>query len=393
MEKLRGSLLIEYTLAKHGAKKLRQLFLSGTPVRTLGAYNGQQAIQYAKGGLNAIYVSGWQVAAANNTSLAVYPDQSLYPVDSVPRVVREINSALRRADQIQTLHGGSSALDYYLPIIADAEAGFGGPLNAYELMRNLVEAGAAAVHFEDQLASEKKCGHLGGKVLIPIQQMILLLRAARLAAEVTGVDTVLIARTDAESATFLTSDVDPLDAPFITAHQRSPEGFFKFRCGIDACIVRALAYAPYVDMLWFETSKPDIGLAKQFAEAIHAQFPGKWLAYNCSPSFRWRNHLSEKECEEFQQELFQVGYVFQFVTLAGFHATNLATFELAKSYQERGMGAYSHLQEKEWEAQDRGYTAVRHQNEVGVSYFDAILATLGIESTAAMNHSTEAKDF
>ena len=329
VRKLQGSVQIEHTLAKRGAKKLRELLATEPYVNTLGAYNGQMAVQHAKAGLKAIYLSGWQVAAANNTQNTTYPDQSLYPVDSVPRVVKGINNAFRRADQIdyseQYVNGEhrDAITDYFLPIVADAEAGFGGALNAYELMTHMIEAGAAGVHFEDQLASEKKCGHLGGKVLVPTSQMIRTLNAARLAADVAGVDTVIMARTDAEAATLITSDHDPLDKDFII-NERTEEGFYKFKNGIDACISRGLAYAPYADLLWFETSTPDIAQAKKFADAIHAVYPDQLLAYNCSPSFNWRKFLSEEECETFQRELGQLGYKFQFITLAGFHSVNLA---------------------------------------------------------------------
>jgi isocitrate lyase len=391
VKKLQGSLQVEHTLAQQGAKKLRALLATEPYVNTLGAYNGQQAVQHAKAGLRAIYLSGWQVAAANNTANTTYPDQSLYPVDSVPRVVRGINNALRRADQIEHAEGQVNT-DYFLPIVADAEAGFGGALNAYELMMAMIEAGAAGVHFEDQLASEKKCGHLGGKVLVPTSQMIRTLNAARLAADVAGVDTVIMARTDAEAATLITSDHDPLDKDFVI-NERTDEGFYKFRNGIDACIARGLAYAPYADLLWFETSTPDIRQAKKFADAIHAQFPDQQLAYNCSPSFNWRKFLSEDECETFQRELGELGYRFQFITLAGFHSTNLATFELAEAYRTRGMAGYSEMQQREFAAQDRGFTTVKHQREVGVSYFDLISEAVGATSTVANKTSTEHDQF
>jgi len=391
VEKLRGSLIIEYTLAKKGAKQLRKLLEDHPFVPTLGAYNGQQAVQYAKAGMEAIYVSGWQVAASNNTSGDVYPDQSLYPVNSVPNVVKSINNALRRADQIQTLEN-SGKKDFYLPIVADAEAGFGGVLNAYELMLHMIEAGAAGVHFEDQLSSEKKCGHLGGKVLIPTRQMVKMLSAARLAADVANVNTVLIARTDAESATLITSDIDEQDQPFII-RERTVEGFFKFKNGIEACIGRALSYAPYVDLIWFETSTPNLETAKQFAESVLPKYPHLKLAYNCSPSFNWRKYLTEKECKNFQIELGKLGYKFQFVTLAAFHSCNLASFELAKGYLENGMLSYSQLQQKEFEVQCQGFTTVKHQSEVGVQYFDAITGALGESSTTALQHSTENEQF
>ena len=392
VRKLQGSLQIEHTLAKRGAYKLRELLANEPFVATLGAYNGQTAVQHAKAGLNAIYLSGWQVAAANNTANTTYPDQSLYPVDSVPRVVKGINNAFRRADQIETLEGNATT-DYFLPIVADAEAGFGGALNAYELMTAMIEAGAAGVHFEDQLASEKKCGHLGGKVLVPTSQMIRTLNAARLAADVAGVDTVIMARTDAEAATLITSDHDPLDKEFII-NERTEEGFYKFKNGIDACISRGLAYAPYADLLWFETSTPDLVQARKFADAIHAQYPDQMLAYNCSPSFNWRKHLTREECVAFQSELGKMGYKFQFITLAGFHSLNLASFSLAKAYAEEGMGAYSDLQQLEFATgADSKFTTVRHQREAGVPYFDAISVAVGATSTAAMAHSTEHDQF
>lgn len=393
VKSLQGSLQIEYTLARCGAAKLRQLLEQEPYVNTLGAYNGQMAVQHAKAGLKAIYLSGWQVAAANNTANTTYPDQSLYPVDSVPKVVKGINNAFRRADQMQTLTGEGS-VDYYLPIVADAEAGFGGALNAYELMFHMIEAGAAGVHFEDQLASEKKCGHLGGKVLVPTSQMIRTLNAARLASDVAGVDTVIMARTDAEAATLITSDHDPLDKEFII-NERTEEGFYKFRNGLDACIARGLAYAPYADLLWFETSTPDLGQAKDFADAIHKRFPDQGLAYNCSPSFNWRKHLSREQCVEFQRELGKLGYKFQFITLAGFHSVNLATFGLAAGYVQEGMGAYSDLQELEFATAEKfkNFTTVRHQAEAGVPYFDAISQAVGATSTTAMGDSTEQHQF
>jgi isocitrate lyase len=391
VRRLQGSLQIEHTLAKRGAQKLRELLANEPYVNTLGAYNGQQAVQHAKAGLQAIYLSGWQVAAANNTAGQTYPDQSLYPVNSVPQVVKGINNAFRRADQIEHAEGNVTT-DYFLPIIADAEAGFGGALNAYELMMAMIEAGAAGVHFEDQLSSEKKCGHLGGKVLIPTGQAIRNLTAARLAADVAATDTVIMARTDAESATLITSDHDPLDKDFII-NERTEEGFYKFKNGLEACIARGLAYAPYADLLWFETSTPDLGQAKKFADAIHAEFPDQMLAYNCSPSFNWRKFLSEDECAVFQQELGKLGYKFQFITLAGFHSVNLATFELAEAYKARGMAGYSEMQQREFAAQDRGFTTVKHQREVGVGYFDLISEAVGATSTVANKNSTEADQF
>lgn len=391
VRKLQGSVQIEHTLAKLGSKKLRELLASEPYIATLGAYNGQMAVQHAKAGLKAIYLSGWQVAAANNTANTTYPDQSLYPVDSVPKVVKGINNAFRRADQIEHSEGKVST-DYFLPIVADAEAGFGGALNAYELMTHMIEAGAAGVHFEDQLASEKKCGHLGGKVLVPTSQMIRTLNAARLAADVAGVDTVIMARTDAEAATLITSDHDPLDKDFII-NERTDEGFYKFKNGLDACIARGLAYAPYADLLWFETSTPDLEQAKKFADAIHAVYPDQMLAYNCSPSFNWRKYLSREECLNYQNELGKLGYKFQFITLAGFHSVNLATFSLAERYAKEGMAAYSDLQQLEFSAEIRGFTTVKHQREVGVSYFDLISEAVGATSTVANKTSTEHDQF
>ena len=400
VRKLQGSVQIEHTLAKRGAARLRYMLSNEPYINTLGAYSGQQAVQHAKAGLKAIYLSGWQVAAAANTANQTYPDQSLYPVNSVPTIVKQINNAFRRADQIQTmeqlteLETGPTydGIDYFLPIVADAEAGFGGALNAYELMMHMIEAGAAGVHFEDQLSSEKKCGHLGGKVLIPTSQAVRNLQAARLAADVAGVDTVIMARTDAESATLITSDHDPLDKEFVI-NERTEEGFYKFKNGLDACISRGLAYAPYADLLWFETSTPSIEQAKRFADAIHAQFPDQQLAYNCSPSFNWRKFLSEDECETFQRELGELGFKFQFITLAGFHSVNLATFELAEAYKLRGMAGYAEMQQREFEAQARGFTTVKHQREVGVGYFDIISEAVGATSTIANKHSTEADQF
>ena len=397
VKKLQGSLKIEYTLAKRGATKLRELLATEPFVPTLGAYNGQQAVQHAKAGLKAIYLSGWQVAAAANTSGRVYPDQSLYPVNSVPEVVKEINNALRRADQIQTLERTSDSepqMDFYLPVIADCEAGFGGALNAYELTLSCIEAGAAAVHFEDQLSSEKKCGHLGGKVLIPTKQAIRNLNAARLAADVAEVDTVILARTDAESGTLITTDIDPVDQPFVDYDRgRTEEGFYYFKNGLDACIARGLAYAEYADLLWFETSTPDLEQAQKFADAIHAQFPEQQLAYNCSPSFNWRKYLTEEQCETFQADIGRMGYAYQFITLAGFHCNNLATFEMAEAYQKTGMRGYSEMQQREFAAQERGFTTVKHQREAGVPYFDAIATAVGATSTTALEHSTEADQF
>lgn len=398
--RLAGSFRIRHTLAEMGARRLWQLLKTEPFVPALGAMTGLQALQQVKAGLKAIYLSGWQVAADANTAGQMYPDQSLYPVDSVPKVVARINAALRRADQIATLErldGKADDRTYWMaPIVADAEAGFGGALNAYELMRALIEAGAAGVHFEDQLASEKKCGHLGGKVLVPISQHIRTLNAARLAADVEGVPTVLFCRTDAESAQLLTSDIDERDRPFLTG-ERTPEGFFRIKPGVGKqyAIARSLAYAPYADLLWWETSDPDLEDARAFAEAIHREFPGKMLAYNCSPSFNWQRKMGIAAAERFQRELAAMGYKFQFVTLAGFHSLSLSMFRLARAYAERGMGAYSELQQAEFAEEANGFTAVRHQREVGVSYFDAVAmaASGGQASTTAMAHSTEAAQF
>ncbi|WP_456299894.1 isocitrate lyase [Falsiroseomonas oryzae] len=394
--KLAGSFRVQHTLADMGARRLWQLLKTEPFVNTLGALTGMQAVQQVKAGLKAIYLSGWQVAADANTSGQMYPDQSLYPVDSVPNVVRRINAALRRCDQIAVQEGKGDTTHWMAPIIADAEAGFGGALNAYELMRAMIDAGAAGVHFEDQLSSEKKCGHLGGKVLVPIQQHIRTLNAARLAADVEGVPTVLLCRTDAESAQLLTSDVDERDRPFITG-ERTPEGFFRIRPGAGKAyaIARSLAYAPYADLLWWETSDPDLQDARDFAEAIHRQFPGKMLAYNCSPSFNWQRKMGVDAAARFQREIGAMGYKFQFVTLAGFHSLNLSMFKLARGYAERGMGAYSELQQAEFAAEAEGFTAVRHQREVGVGYFDAVAtaASGGTASTTALATSTEAAQF
>ena len=395
VSRLRGSVHIEHSLARLGAEKFWRSIHEENYVPALGALSGNQAVQMAKAGLKAIYLSGWQVAADNNTANATYPDQSLYPVDSVPRLVRRINNALLRADQIDCTEHGSPSVDYMLPIVADAEAGFGGPLNAYELTRHLIEAGAAAVHFEDQLSSEKKCGHLGGKVLVPTAQSIRNLVAARLAADVSGVPTVIIARTDAHSANLLTSDIDERDRPFCTG-ERTPEGFFRVEAGVKQAIARGLAYAPYADLVWCETSTPDISEAAEFAAGIRAEYPDKLLAYNCSPSFNWRKHLSEDQIASFQSDIAALGYKFQFVTLAGYHALNFSSFELSKGYAERGMAAYSELQQKEFDAAQSGaYTAVRHQREAGTGYFDAIteIATSGKSSTTALKGSTESAQF
>ena len=391
--RLRGTLPIEYTLASQGARRLWQLLHDEPYIAVLSALTGNQAVQEVKAGLPAIYVSGWQVAGDMNTALQTYPDQSMYPADSVPALVQRINNALRRADQIHHQRG-DDAVDWYVPIVADAEAGFGGVLNAYEIMLNMIEKGAAAVHFEDQLASLKKCGHLGGKVLVPTSEFVAKLVAARFAADVAGVDTILIARTDALSATILANDIDPYDRPFIEG-ERTHEGFIRMRAGIDAAIARALAYAPYADLLWFETSKPDPAEARRFAEAIHRRFPGKPLAYNCSPSFNWRRHLTDAQIETFQDDLGALGYKFQFVTLSGFHALNHSMFELAKSYRERGMAAYADLQTREFASEADGYDAVRHQEFVGVGYFDDVtqVVTSGQSSTTALDGSTEHEQF
>jgi isocitrate lyase len=396
VERLAGSFQIKHTMAEMGARRLWHLLKTEPFVPTLGALTGNQALQQVKAGLKAIYLSGWQVAADANSAGEMYPDQSLYPVDSVPKVVKRINAALRRADQIATMEGQGDTTHYMAPVIADAEAGFGGALNAYELMRTMIEAGAAGVHFEDQLASEKKCGHLGGKVLVPISQHIRTLNAARLAADVEGVPTVLLCRTDAESAQLLTADVDERDRPFISG-ERTSEGFFRIKPGVgkDYAIARGLAYAPYSDLLWWETSDPDLADARHFAEAIQREFPGKMLAYNCSPSFNWKRKMSEADAARFQRELGAMGYKFQFITLAGFHSLNLSMFKLARGYAERGMAAYSELQQAEFAAEPEGYTATRHQREVGVSYFDAVAtaAAGGHSSTTAMAHSTESAQF
>jgi len=391
--RLRGSLQIEHTLARKGSEKLWKLINEEPFVNALGALTGGQAVQQVKAGLKAIYLSGWQVAADANLAGQMYPDQSLYPANSVPQVVKRINNSLQRADQIQHMEGEGD-VDYFAPIVADAEAGFGGQLNVFELMKAMIEAGASGVHLEDQLASEKKCGHLGGKVLVPTQTAIRNLTAARLAADVMGVPTVLLARTDADAADLITSDVDPADAPFITG-ERTTEGFFRTNAGIDQAIARGLAYAPYADLIWCETSKPDLAEAKAFADAIHAKFPGKLLSYNCSPSFNWEAKLDKETIETFQVELGKMGYKFQFVTLAGFHALNYSMFELARGYKTRGMGAYSELQQAEFAAEEHGYTATRHQREVGTGYFDEVAQVVsgGTSSTTALKGSTEAEQF
>jgi isocitrate lyase len=391
--RLRGSLHVECTLARRGAEKLWKLLNFEPYIHALGALTGNQAVQMAEAGLKAIYLSGWQVAADANNAGQMYPDQSLYPADSVPGIVRRINNAFRRADQVQHSEGRSD-VDYFLPIVADAEAGFGGPLNAFELMKGMIEAGAAAVHYEDQLASEKKCGHMGGKVLVPTSHFLRTLTAARLAADVMDVPTVLIARTDANSAQLLTSDVDPRDRRFIVG-ERTPEGFHRIQGGLEIAIDRGLSYAPYADLLWCETSEPNLDEARRFAEAIHAEFPGKLLAYNCSPSFNWKKKLDDATISRFQRELGAMGYKFQFITLAGFHALNLSMFELASAYRDHGMSAYAALQSREFEREAHGYRATKHQRFVGTGYFDEVAQTIagGIASTTALTGSTEEEQF
>jgi len=394
--RLRGSVCIEHTLARRGAQKLFKLLHTEPYIHALGALTGNQAVQMAEAGLKAIYLSGWQVAADANTAGQMYPDQSLYPVDSVPNVVRRINNAFRRADQIQVQENrNGDSIDYFLPIVADAEAGFGGPLNAFELMKAMIDAGAAAVHFEDQLASEKKCGHLGGKVLVPTSHFIRTLTAARLAADVANVPTLIIARTDADAARLITSDADPVDRRFITG-ERTPEGFFHITGGIEVAIQRGLAYAPYADLVWCETSEPNIDEARHFAEAIRRHYPDKLLAYNCSPSFNWKKLLSDSQIASFQRELGAMGFKFQFITLAGFHALNLSMFELARGYRDSGMTAYASLQAREFVEQSRnGYRAVKHQAFVGTGYFDQVSQTIagGRSSTTALTGSTEEAQF
>ncbi len=391
--RLRGSIKIEHTLARLGAERLWDLMHSEDYVNALGALTGNQAVQQVKAGLQAIYLSGWQVAADANVAGQMYPDQSLYPADSVPHVVQRINQALQRADQIHHAEG-KNGINWFAPIVADAEAGFGGALNVFELMKGMIEAGAAGVHFEDQLSSEKKCGHMGGKVLLPTAQGIRNLISARLAADVMGVPTVLVARTDANGANLITSDIDPVDHEFMTG-ERTLEGFFRVRSGLDQAISRGLSYAPYADVVWCETSEPNIEEARAFAEAIHAEYPGKLLAYNCSPSFNWEAKLSQEEIATFQQQLGEMGYKFQFVTLAGFHALNYSMFELARDYKERGMAAYSELQQAEFAAEKYGYTATKHQREVGAGYFDQVAQVVagGTASTTALSGSTEEEQF
>ena len=393
--RLRGSLPIEHSLARRGALRLWELLHEDEPVRALGAVTGNQAMQMVRAGLKAIYLSGWQAAADANTACSMYPDQSLYPANTGPELAKRINRALQRADQVEHSEGGAKR-DWFAPIVADAEAGFGGPLNCFEIMKAYIEAGVGGVHFEDQLASEKKCGHLGGKVLIPTQAAVRNLDAARLAADICGVPTILVARTDAESAKLITSDVDERDRPFLTG-ERTPEGFFRLKdgTGLDHCISRGLAFAPHADLLWFETSHPNLDEARTFAEGIHARFPGKLLAYNCSPSFNWRAKLDEQTIANFQRELGAMGYKFQFVTLAGFHSLNHGMFELASGYRDRGMAAYSELQQAEFASEAAGYTATRHQREVGTGYFDAVATAIsgGQSSTVALKESTEAAQF
>jgi isocitrate lyase len=393
--RLRGSVPVEHSLARRGALRLWELLHRDEPVRALGAVTGNQAMQMVRAGLDAIYLSGWQAAADANTAGAMYPDQSLYPANTGPELARRINRTLSRADQVEHLEGGAQR-DWFAPIVADAEAGFGGPLNCFEIMKAYIEAGVAGVHFEDQLASEKKCGHLGGKVLIPTQAAIRNLDAARLAADTCGVPTVLVARTDAESAKLITSDIDERDRPFLTG-ERTPEGFFRLKegSGLDHCIARGLAFAPHADLLWWETSHPDLNDARIFAEAVHREYPGKLLAYNCSPSFNWAAKLDADTIAKFQRELGAMGYKFQFVTLAGFHSLNHGMFELASGYRDRGMAAYSELQQAEFASEGAGYTATRHQREVGTGYFDAIATAIsaGQASTVALRESTETAQF
>jgi isocitrate lyase len=391
---LRTSLKIEHSIAKFGAENLWQLLHSEPYVATFGAMTGAQAVQMVKAGVKSVYLSGWQVAADANLSSQTYPDQSLYPSNSVPSLIRRLNNAMMRGDEIDRSEG-KPPRNWFLPIVADAEAGFGGPLHGYELTKSMIEAGAAGVHFEDQLASEKKCGHLGGKVLVPTAQFIKTLIGARLATDVLETPTIIIARTDALGATLMTSDVDPYDRPFLESAERTPEGYYRVKSGLEAAIHRGLAYAPYADLLWFETSEPDMEQARKFAQAIHAKFPGKLLAYNCSPSFNWKMHLDDKTIATFQQELGRMGYKFQFITLAGWHTVNFYTFDLAKKYTEKGMTAYVELQQQEFAAEKAGYTATKHQREVGTGYFDKILMTItgGQSSTSALKGSTEEQQF
>jgi isocitrate lyase len=391
--RLRGTVKIEHTLARLSAERLWDLMHERPFVSALGALTGNQAVQQVKAGLEAIYISGWQVAADANLAGQMYPDQSLYPANSVPHVVKRINQALQRADQIDHSENRNGT-HWFAPIVADAEAGFGGALNVFELMKGMIEAGAAGVHFEDQLASEKKCGHMGGKVLLPTAQAVRNLISARLAADVLGVPTLIVARTDADGADLITSDVDPTDAEFLTG-ERTMEGFYRTRAGLDQAIARGLSYAPYADVVWCETSKPDLEQARRFAEAIHEKFPDKFLAYNCSPSFNWKRNLSDEDIATFQEQIGEMGYKFQFITLAGFHALNYAMFELAYDYKERGMAAYSELQQREFDAEERGYTATKHQREVGAGYFDDVAQVVagGMASTTALTGSTEEMQF
>ncbi|SFB09620.1 isocitrate lyase [Rhizobium sp. NFR07] len=397
VQRLRGSIEIRYSLAEQGANRLWSLLRQEDFVNALGAMTGNQAMQQVRAGLKAIYLSGWQVAADSNTASSMYPDQSLYPANAAPELARRINRTLQRADQIETAEGKGLSVDtWFAPIVADAEAGFGGPLNAFEIMKAFIEAGAAGVHFEDQLASEKKCGHLGGKVLIPTAAHIRNLTAARLAADVMGVPTLVIARTDAEAAKLLTSDIDERDQPFVDYEAgRTPEGFYRIRNGLEPCIARAVAYAPYCDLIWCETSKPDLEQARRFAEGVHKVHPGKMLAYNCSPSFNWKKNLDDATIAKFQRELGAMGYKFQFITLAGFHQLNFGMFELARGYRDRQMAAYSELQEAEFATEINGYTATKHQREVGTGYFDAVSMAItgGLSSTTAMHESTEHAQF
>lgn len=397
VQRLRGSIEIRYSLAEKGANRLWELLKSEDFVNALGAMTGNQAMQQVRAGLKAIYLSGWQVAADSNTASSMYPDQSLYPANAAPELARRINRTLQRADQIETSEGkGLSVETWFAPIVADAEAGFGGPLNAFEIMKAFIEAGAAGVHFEDQLASEKKCGHLGGKVLIPTAAHIRNLTAARLAADVMGVPTLVIARTDAEAAKLLTSDIDERDRPFVDYDAgRTAEGFYRVKNGLEPCIARAVAYAPHCDLIWCETSKPDLEQARKFAEGVHKEHPGKMLAYNCSPSFNWKKNLDDATIAKFQRELGAMGYKFQFITLAGFHQLNFGMFELARGYRDRQMAAYSELQEAEFASEINGYTATKHQREVGTGYFDAVSMAItgGLSSTTAMGESTEHAQF
>lgn len=393
--RLRGSIHVEHTLARMGAERLWELFKAEPFIRALGALTGNQAVQQVQAGLKAIYLSGWQVAGDANSAYHTYPDQSLYPVDSVPTIIRRINNALLRADQIQHMENSDEEIYWLAPIIADAEAGFGGPLNTFELIKAMIEAGAGGIHLEDQLSSLKKCGHMGGKVLVPVSEFIHKLITARLAADVLGIPTILIARTDADSATLIRAEFDPVDQAFLTG-ERSYEGYFYVKGGLDYAIARGLAYAPYADLVWCETTKPDLGEAREFAQEIHNKFPGKWLAYNCSPSFNWRRHLDDRAITSFQEKLGEMGYKFQFVTLAGFHTLNASMFELAQAYKAEGMCAYSRLQQKEFEMEHRyGYTAIKHQSFVGAGYFDEVLMTITEHksSTTAMKGSTEEEQF